>query len=161
MHAEDHDQPEPQQAEDMHPCHVRTVTDIRLGDVTQDTLEALLEALDAVPREQFENARSVANLQGMGREKAEAEADRLRAERDNLQTVANVAFRELDAVRDERDEDRAEADRLRQALRPFAGVEWRDGTAYCPGCGMFAEWPGCNCEYRQARAALADEDGGE
>lgn len=80
MRTEDHAQPEPQQAEDMHSCHVRTVTDVQLGDASQDTREALLEALDAVPREQFENARSVANFAGMGREKAEAKADRLLSE---------------------------------------------------------------------------------
>lgn len=47
--------------------------------VGEDEAKAsLMEAVDAVPREHLENALSVANLAGMGREKAEAEASRLR-----------------------------------------------------------------------------------
>ena len=46
--------------------------------LTPDDRAVLMSALNAVPREYYENARSVANLHGMGREKAEAKANRLR-----------------------------------------------------------------------------------
>ena len=46
--------------------------------LTPDDRAVLIIALKAVPHEKYENALSIANLHGMGREKAEAEADRLR-----------------------------------------------------------------------------------
>lgn len=51
--------------------------------------------------------------------------DELLTERDNLQTMADVAFRELDAVRDERDEARAEADLMYREWRTLHGEQLR------------------------------------
>lgn len=65
------------------------------GHLSEKSRAALIEVLVAVPREQYENAMSLANLRGMGREKAEAEADDLQAEnhhlREALWRVANKA----------------------------------------------------------------------
>ena len=52
--------------------------------LTPDDRAVLIVALNAVPREKYENALSIANLHGMGREKAEARTNRLREALDAL-----------------------------------------------------------------------------
>jgi len=58
--------------------------------LTVEERAGLRGALDAVPRTFYENARSVANLQGMGREKAEAEAKEALAEADRLRATLDM-----------------------------------------------------------------------
>lgn len=95
-----------------------------------EAVNALLDTLDAVPREQAENAWSAANLAGMGRDEAEAETSRLR-----------------DLV-EEFLEGHPSGEHYWQADPEGGPIGW------CKEC--LAEWP---CLVERARAALHAEDG--
>ena len=152
------------------------VMGIAIGcDLAHDeAVHALLDGLDAVPRAKYHNALSEVNFAGMGREKAEAEADRLRERaeraevdaaewRDLRERTAEAVFR----VQRERGEARAEAERLRDLVEEFleehpSGEHWQatitlaeGGPAgWCAEC--MAEWP---CLVERARVAVHAEDG--
>lgn len=78
---------------------------------------------------------------------------------DSMLWVANQLSKQRDEARAEVVRLRARVEWLLEVLEPFAKVECSNGTAYCPGCNMFAgPWPSCGCPYGAARAAL-EEDG--